>query len=342
VDEEMNTRQLGNSTLYLSEVGLGAWAIGGESARFGWGPQDDQDSIAAIHRALELGVNWIDTAAIYGFGHSETVVGQALKGRRHEVILATKCSQVWDETMTVTQSLARESIRRECEASLKRLQTDVIDLYQIHWPNDSEHLEEGWEEIGRLIDDGKVRYGGVSNFHFDMTFMQRAQKVRAISSLQAPYSILRRYPEGEPFAYCREHRIGLLAYSPMQAGLLTGKFDKRRIAATDWRNAAKEYADTNLLINLAFVEQLRPIAAKYGKTVAQLAIAWTLRRPEMTSAIVGARRPSQIEETVGGAGWTIEPDDLQQMDRLCRERLDKVKAAGGYVHPNEQQIRVNP
>ncbi len=336
----MNTRQLGNSTLYLSEVGLGAWAIGGEGTRFGWGPQDDQDSVAAIHRALDLGVNWIDTAAVYGLGHSEDVVGRALAGRRHQVIIATKCSQVWDASGTVTHNLTRASIRRECEASLQRLRTDVIDLYQIHWPNDQEHLKEGWEEIGRLIDEGKVRYGGVSNFHFDMTNMQRAQKIRPISSLQAPYSIMRRYPEGEPFAYCREHRIGFLAYSPMQAGLLTGKFDKRRIAPTDWRNSAKEYSDTNLPINLEFVNQLHPIAEKYEKTVAQLAIAWTLRRPEMTSAIVGVRRPSQIEETVGGAGWAINPEDLKEMDRLCAERLEKVKAAGGYVHPNEENLKL--
>ena len=331
----MNTRQLGNTTLYLSEVGLGAWAIGGESSRFGWGPQDDRDSIAAIHRALELGVNWIDTAAIYGFGHSETVVGQALKGRRHEVIVATKCSQVWDENGEVTQNLSRASVRRECTESLKRLQTDVIDLYQIHWPNDNERIEEGWEEIGRLVADGLVRYGGVSNFHYDMTNMHRAQKVRPISSLQSAYSIMRRYPEGETFSYCREHHIGFLAYSPMQAGLLTGKFDKRKIAPTDWRNHAKEHSEINLPLNLDFVERLRVIARKYDKTVAQLAIAWVLRRPEVTSAIVGTRKPAQIEETVGGAGWSIDPEDLTTIDRLCEERIDKVKAASGYIHPNE-------
>lgn len=337
----MNTRQLGNTELHLTEIGLGAWAIGGPGGNFSWGPQDDQDSIAAIHRALELGVNWVDTAAIYGFGHSEEVVGQAIKGRRKDVIIATKCSQVWDSNRVVTQNLSRQSVRAECEASLRRLQTDVIDLYQIHWPNDNERIEEGWEEIGRLIEDGKVRFGGVSNFHYDMNNMRRAQKVRPISSLQSAYSILRRYPEGETFAYCREHHIGFLAYSPMQAGLLTGKFDKSRIAATDWRNTAKEYSDINLPINLEFIEQLRAIAAGYDKTVAQLAIAWVLRRPEMTSAIVGARRPSQIEETVGGSGWKLDKEDLKTIDRLCKERLTKVKAADGYVHPNEQAIPVS-
>jgi aryl-alcohol dehydrogenase-like predicted oxidoreductase len=334
----MNTRRLGNSDLHLTEIGLGAWAIGGEGGNFSWGPQDDKDSIAAIHRALELGVNWIDTAAIYGFGHSEEVVGKAIRGRRKDVIIATKCSQVWDENRVVTPNLSRASVRRECEASLRRLQIEVIDLYQIHWPNDNERIEEGWEEIGRLIEDGKVRYSGVSNFHYDMNNLRRAQAVRSVTSLQSAYSIMRRYPEGETFDFCGQHHIGFLAYSPMQAGLLTGKFDKKKIAPGDWRNQAKEYSDTNLPINFWFIDQLRLIATKYHKTVAQLAIAWVLRRPEMTSAIVGARRPSQIEETVGGTGWKIDQADLDTIDRLCDERLEKVKAARGYVHPNEQPV----
>ncbi len=333
----MNTRKLGDSDLHLSEIGLGTWAIGGEGGNFSWGPQDDKDSTAAILRALELGVNWIDTAAIYGFGHSEEVVGKAVKGRK-DLIIATKCSQAWDENRVVTPNLSRQSVRKECEASLRRLGIDVIDLYQIHWPADNERIEEGWEEIGRLIRDGKVRYGGVSNFHYDMNNMRRTQAVRPITSLQSAYSILRRYPEGETFDYGREHHIGFLPYSPMQAGLLTGKFDKKKIAAADWRNQAKEFSEANIPINYWFVDQLRPIAAKYGKTVAQLALAWVLRRPEVTSAIVGARRPSQIEETVGGSGWTINQEDLDTIDRLCDERLDKVKAAGGYVHPQEHPV----
>jgi len=331
----MKTRQLGNSDLHLSEVGFGAWAVGGGGYEFGWGKQDDQESIAAIRRALELGINWIDTAAIYGLGHSEDVVAKAIEGRRKDVIIATKCSQVWDEKGTVTQNLSRASVMRECEASLRRLKTNVIDLYQIHWPGDNERLEEGWKAIGELIQVGKVRYGGVSNFHYDMNNMRRAQAVRPITSLQSAYSMMRRYPEHETFAYLREHHIGFLAYSPMQAGLLTGKFDMSRVAPDDWRRKAREFQEPNLFINLDVIARLKPIAEKYGKTTAQLSVAWVLRRPEVTSAICGARRPSQIEETAGGAGWTIDDEDLKAIDRLMDERRKRVESAGGYWHPNE-------
>jgi aryl-alcohol dehydrogenase-like predicted oxidoreductase len=329
----MNTRQLGNSDLHLSEVGFGAWAVGGGGYAFGWGAQDDNESIAAIHRALELGVNWIDTAPVYGLGHSEEVVGKAIKGKK--VIIATKCSQVWDEHCNITNSLRAESVKRECEASLKRLQIECIDLYQIHWPGDSEHIEEGWRAIGDLISAGKIRYAGVSNFQYDMSHMHRTQAVRPIASLQGAYSMLRRYPEAAPFDYLRENNIGFLAYSPMQAGILTGKFHLARVAKDDWRRNTHEYKEPNLSINHDFVEALRPIAGKYDKTVAQLVIAWVLRRPEVTSAIVGARRPSQIEETVGGAGWKIAPEDLNHIDELLAERRRRVVATGGYLSPNE-------
>ena len=331
----MQTRLLSNTSLHLSEIGFGAWAVGGGGYAFGWGPQDDRDSIAAIHRALDLGVNWIDTAPVYGLGHSEEVVGQAIKGKRDKVIIATKCSLVWDDTRETRSDLSAASIKRECAASLQRLGIETIDLYQIHWPSDSERIEEGWCAIGDLIAEGKIRYASVSNFHYDMTYMRRTQTIRPMVSLQAAYSMLRRYPEGEPFAYLREHRIGFLAYSPMQAGLLTGRFDLSKVASDDWRRKTKEYQEPNLSINLAFVEKLRVIAQRYDKTVAQLALAWVLRHPEVTSAIVGARRPAQIEETVGGAGWKISASDLQEIDKLLADRQQQVLARGGYVHPSE-------
>ncbi|HEY3294064.1 MAG TPA: aldo/keto reductase [bacterium] len=331
----MQTRKLGNTGLDLTEIGVGAWAMGGQGTAFSWGEQDDRDSIAAIHRALELGINWIDTAAIYGLGHSEEVVGKAIAGRRKDVIIATKCSQVWNEQREVSQSLKAESVKRECEQSLKRLKIDAIDLYQIHWPADEEHLEEGWKAIGDLIAEGKVRYGGVSNFHYDMNHMYRAEKVRHISSLQSAYSLMRRLVEKEALPYGAGHHIGFLAYSPMQAGLLTGKFDPQRMAEDDWRQRSKEHTPPNVAINLDFIEGLRVIAGQYNKTVAQLAIAWVLRRPEVTSAIVGARRPSQIEETAGGSGWKLSQTHLDKIDDLLAERLERVRAAGGYVHPKE-------
>ncbi|RPH93081.1 aldo/keto reductase [candidate division KSB1 bacterium] len=331
----MQTRQLGNTDLHLSEIGFGAWAVGGGGYAFGWGEQDDRESIAAIHCALELGINWIDTAPVYGLGHSEEVVGKAIAGRRNEVIIATKCSLVWDENRNIGNSLRAESVKRECEESLKRLKIDTIDLYQIHWPSDSEHIEEGWRAIGDLISEGKIRYAGVSNFQYEMRHMHNTQAIRPMASLQGAYSMLRRYPEGEPFDYLREQKIGFLAYSPMQAGILTGRFSMSRVAQDDWRRNTPEYKEPNLSINLALVEALRPIAAKYGKTVAQLALAWVLRRPEVTSAIVGARRPSQIEETASGAGWNISHEDLGEIDELLEERKERVIASNGYLSPKE-------
>ena len=324
----MNTRQLGNSDLHLTEVGFGAWAIGGDW-KFGWGDQSADEAIAAIRRGLELGINWIDTAAVYGLGRSEELVAKAVAGMRDKVIIATKCSLVWDDQGNVGDSLTRASIRREAEASLRRLGTDYIDLYQIHWPNDDPHIEEGWEEIGRLIEEGKVRHGGVSNFL--ISHLDRAEAIHPIASLQPPYSMVRRYIEEAEMAWCTEHGTGIVAYSPMQSGLLTGSFDMKRVQATDFRQRAAEYQEPNLAVNLEFVEQLRPIAAKYDKTVAQLAIAWVLRRPEITSAIVGARRPSQIEETVGGAGWSIDEADLATLEDLMAERIRKLRAANGHV-----------
>ena len=357
----MQTRKLGWTDLHLTEIGFGAWAIGGGDWRFGWGPQDDDDSIAAIRRALELGVNWIDTAAIYGLGHSEEVVARAIAGRRDEVIIATKCSQIWNEKRETSHSVKRESILTECEASLKRLKTDRIDLYQIHWAEAGDPIEEGWEAMSKLVEQGKVRYGGVSNYapaDMDRCHVGRAAEpdvggrisasvavgqvskpvsggrisasVR-IASLQPPYSMLRRGVESLQFPYCDQHEIGVVAYSPMQAGLLTGRFDISKVAENDWRKKSPEFNEPNLAINLAFVEKLREIANEYGKTVAQLALAWTLRLPVVTAAIAGARNPKQIEETVGGAGGLVSDEDLAKIDELLKWRLDEVQRVGGFV-----------
>ena len=327
----MKTNKLGNSDLHLSEIGFGAWAIGSGGWKFGWGPQDDQQSIAAIHKAFDLGINWIDTAAIYGLGHSEEVVAKAIQGRRSEVIIATKCSAVWNDQNVVSSSLQSESVIQECEDSLKRMKIDCIDLYQIHSPGDDEHIEEGWEAINQLVKDGKVRYGGVSNF--ELSHFERAQNLHAITSSQPPYSILRRKGEQDgKFDFCNMHNIGILAYSPMQAGLLSGTFDITKISENDWRRGAKEYQEPNLSINLSFVEKLREIVQKYGKSVAQLAIAWVLQNELITSAIVGVRSPEQITETAKGAGWKIEQTHLDQIDELLSNRMAELKKENAYIH----------
>lgn len=327
----MQTRKLGFTDLHLTEVGFGAWALGGDGWAFGWGPQDDAESIAAIHKALELGVNWIDTAAIYGLGHSEEMVARAVEGIRDEVIIATKCSLVWNKEREISSCLKANSVIKECEDSLLRLNTDRIDLYQIHWPNDDKNIEAGgWDAIGQLIKDGKIRYGGVSNFR--VSHLERAQAIHPIASLQPPYSMLRRSVELEgEFDFCQENNIGIVAYSPMQCGLLTDTFDIKRVADTDWRRGSGEFKSPNLEININYANDLKKIARKYDKTVAQLAVAWVLRLDVVTSAIVGARRPSQIEETVGGAGWKIENEDLEKIEELLEDRDGKIKKQDGYL-----------
>lgn len=318
----MQTRQLGYSDLHLTTVGLGAWAIGGGGWTYGWGPQDDADSIAAIRRALGLGINWVDTAAVYGGGHSEEVVGQALAGRRDGVIVATKCGRILESlTDQPYGRLKTDSVRREAEASLRRLKTEVIDLYQIHWPDPDEELEEGWGAIADLIREGKVRYGGVSNF--SVVQLQRIQPIHPVASVQPPYSMLRRGVEEELLAYCAANNIGVIVYSPMQAGLLTGKMTRERIAnmpADDWRARNELFQEPQLSVNLELVEALRPIAARQGQTVAQLAIAWVLRRPEVTAAIVGARNPAQIEETAPAGDWQLSAEELAEIDALLAKR----------------------
>ncbi len=309
----MNQRKLGKNGPMLTEIGLGAWAIGGPW-EWGWGRQDDRESIETIRKALDLGINWIDTAAAYGLGHSEEVVGNAVKGRRDEIFVATKCGLVWNEKGYVSRISRPESIMKEAEASLQRLKTDRIDLLQIHWPDTNVPVEESWETMVRLKEQGKVRYIGVSNY--DSSLLEQCETVEHVNSLQPPYSLLDRNAESELLPWCREHGTGVVAYSPMRSGLLTGKFDKSRLAEDDWRRKDRAFKEPHLSKNLAFVDELKPIAEKYGKTVAQLAIAWVLANPAVTSAIVGARRPWQVEEIVGGAGWNIEQDDMNLIEKL--------------------------
>lgn len=317
----MQTRQLGTTDLHLTTIGLGTWAIGGGDWAYGWGPQDDADSIAAIQRALDLGINWIDTAAAYGLGHAEEIVGRAIKGRRDKIIIATKCGLVWDEGSTnVYGRLKAASVRKEAEASLRRLKVEVIDLYQIHWPNPKNDIEEAWGVIADLVKEGKVRYGGVSNFN--VAQIKRVQAIHPVASLQPPYSMIERGVEKELLPYCAQHNIGVIGYSPLQTGILTDRFTRERVsqlAENDWRKTDKHFLEPELSANLNLVEGLRRIAQRHGRTIAQLAIAWVLRRPEVTAAIVGARRPAQIEETAAAADWRLSQEDIAGIEKLLVE-----------------------
>jgi len=323
----MKTQKLGWTGMHLSTVGLGTWALGGGGWRFGWGPQDDRESIAAIARAVEMGVNWIDTAAIYGLGHSELIVGRALKELPERPFIATKCSRVWDDQGNISGNLKRESIRQEAENSLKRLDVDVIDLYQIHWPAPEEDIEEAWETIADLVREGKIRYAGVSNFNRDQ--IERIKSIHPVASLQPPYSILKRDVENELLGYCAENNIGVIVYSPMQKGLLTGTITRERITSMpddDHRRADSMFNEPELSINLRFIDSLRRIAEKDGKSLSQLAIAWVLRRPEVTAAIVGARRPSQIEETAPAGDWELSEADSESIEALLTQREQELTA----------------
>lgn len=316
----MRKRQLGQSDLNLTTVGFGAWALGGGDWAFGWGPQDDESSVQAILRALELGVNWIDTAAIYGLGHSEEVVARALAQYGGEVIVATKCSLCWRGNGAIYSSLKSHSIRQEVEQSLRRLNREAIDLYQIHWPMPDEQIEEGWGTLADLIQEGKIRYAGVSNFNVDQ--LRRAQAIHPITSLQPPYSMIDRKVEEEVLPFCNQHGIGVVAYSPLQCGLLTGAFSAQRLAEldpSDWRRNNECFKDPVFPKTLELVERLRPLAEGAGHTTARLAVAWVLRRAEVTAAIVGARHPSQIEETAPAGDWELSPGELEEVDRIMTE-----------------------
>jgi len=324
---DMKTKRLGNSDLSITPVGFGAWAIGGSGWEFGWGEQDDKASVAAIHRALELGVNWIDTAAVYGMGHSEEVVAFALRtwpGPRPYVF--TKCGLRWDEQGYVHRNLKADSIRRECEDSLRRLNVDVIDLYQIHWPTDD--LEEGLGAITRLQKEGKVRWIGVSNFNVDE--MRRARAVAPITSLQPPYSLVRREVEPEILPYCRSNGLGVIVYSPMSSGLLTGAMTRERAAslpASDWRSRDVEFYEPRLSKNLALVERLREVGERVQRPPGQVAIAWALRNPAVTGAIVGARNAKQVEGNVDAATLRLTDKEIAEIEGRSIREPELVTAA---------------
>jgi aryl-alcohol dehydrogenase-like predicted oxidoreductase len=324
---DMKTKRLGNSDLAITPIGFGAWAIGGSGWEFGWGDQDDKSSIAAIHRALELGVNWIDTAAVYGMGHSEEVVASALKtwsGPRPYVF--TKCGLRWDEQGYVHNNLKPKSIRRECEDSLRRLNVDVIDLYQIHWP--TEGLEEGWSEMARLQKEGKVRWIGVSNFDVDQ--LQHAEKIAPVTSLQPPYSLIRREIESDVLPYCYSNAIGVIVYSPMASGLLTGAMTRERVAKlpdSDWRGRDPEFREPKLSQNLGLVERLREVGEKYHRPPGQVAVAWALRNPAVTAAIVGARNAQQVEKNVGAAELRLTDEDVVEIESGKLQEPEPVMAA---------------
>ena len=289
-------RTLGNSDLALTPIGFGAWAIGGGNWEFAWGAQDDSQSIAAIHRALDLGVNWIDTAAIYGLGHSEEVVARALKSSSHKPYVFTKCSMRWHPDRTLYRSLTAASVAEELEGSLRRLGVDTIDLYQIHWPNPETEIEEGWEALARLREQGKIRWVGVSNFTVEQ--IKRVQAIAPVTSLQPPYSMLRPAVEAELLPFAQAHGIGVINYSPMVSGLLTGKMTAERVAAfpaDDWRRRAVEFKEPRLSRNLRLVELLREIGAAYSVSPGVVAVAWTLHNPAITAAIVGGRSAEQVD-----------------------------------------------
>src|SRR6266849_7670896 len=316
----MEARRLGNSDLKITLVGFGAWAIGGSGWEFAWGPQDDADSVAAIHRALELGVNWIDTAAAYGTGHSEEVVARALRDwRGSRPYVFTKCVLRWDEKGKISKVFSPDSIRHECEDSLRRLQTETIDLYQIHWPPDDNGpaLEESWQTLATLQKEGKVRWIGVSNFNVEQ--MRRAEKIAPITSLQPPYSMIRRSVEKEILAHCQQQGIGVIVYAPMASGLLTGAMTRERAAALpadDFRSRNPEFKDPKLSKNLELVERLRKVGARHGRGPGEVAIAWVLRHPAITGTIVGARNAKQ-------AGGVMRAGDL----KLTAEEITEIEGA---------------
>ncbi len=324
----MEKRRLGNSDLAITPLGIGAWAMGGGGWAFAWGPQDDQESVAAIHAALDRGLNWIDTAAVYGLGHSEEVVARSLEGRSNRPYVFTKCERIWNEKGEIAKSLKRDSIRREVEASLRRLRVDVIDLYQIHWPEPDEQVEEGWSAMAELKQEGKVRWIGVSNF--SAAQLKRAQAIAPVTSLQPPYSLISPEIEAEVLPYTAEHNIGVIAYSPMKSGLLSGRMTRDRVAqmpADDFRRRAIAFQEPNLTRNLALQEKLGEVGQRHGRSAGEAAIAWVLRHPAVTAAIVGMRSAGQVDGVIGAAEWRLTPDEVAEIERYRTEAVQTVSAS---------------
>ncbi len=327
----MRYQKLGYTELSLSVMGLGAWAFGGEKWSYGWAGQEDEDSISAIHHALDLGINWIDTAAAYGYGHAEEVVGKALEGKRDKAFIATKgglktAADGWNFECV----LKAGSLKKEAENSLRRLKVDVIDLYQIHKPFPDEDIEEGWGVVADLIKEGKVRYGGVSIFNIEQ--IKRCQAIHPVASYQPPYSMLVRGVEDELLSFCAANNIGVITYSPMRSGLLSGKLTRERLQKMekeDWRtHADPEFQGKRLEINLTLVDGLKPVAERMGCSLSQLAIAWVLRRMEVTGAIVGARRPSQLDETIHASDIHLSQQNEKEIAGLLAERDRALTKAG--------------
>jgi len=312
----LTTKRLGNSDLSITSIGFGSWAVGGPW-QFGWSAQDDNDSVSAIHRALEMGVNWIDTAAIYGLGHSEEVVAKALAAwPEQRPYVFTKCGMIWDKDGKVDYSLKADSIRRECENSLRRLKIEAIDLYQVHWPaDDLAETEEGWTELAKLQKEGKVRWIGASNFSAEE--LRRAQAIAPVTSLQPPYSLIKRDIEKEVLPLCQRENIGVIVYSPMASGLLTGAMTRDRatnLPEDDWRKRNAEFQEPKLSQNLQLVERLRKIGARHDRTPGQVAIAWTLRHPAVTGAIVGARNAKQVDEIMAAPDFRLSDAEFAETE----------------------------
>lgn len=306
--------------------------MGGSGWKFSWGEQDDADSSAAIRAALDAGLNWIDTAAVYGLGHSEEVVGKTLKSVKSKPYIFTKCERRWDEKREIYPSLKAAPIRKECENSLRRLQVDVIDLYQVHWPEPDQDIEEGWTEMARLKEEGKVRWIGVSNFNVEQ--MKRAMRIAPITSLQPPYSLLARKTESEILPFAKANGIGVIVYSPMRAGLLTGKMTKERalkLPAGDWRSRDQDFKEPKLSRNLQLVEVLREIGDSHGKAPGEVALAWVLANPAVTGAIVGLRRADQIHGTLGALNFRLSQDELSRIEAFFETDVTEPRASATGV-----------
>lgn len=311
----MKKRRFGNTGMNITPIGFGSWAIGGAGWSHGWGPQDDNRAVEAVERAVELGINWIDTAAVYGLGHSEELIGKVLAGLKSKPLVFTKCSLVWNDNRRIGNSLKADSIRRECEASLRRLNVDAIDLYQVHWPHPEHDIEEGWRTMAELKEEGLVRHIGVSNFNVEQ--MQRAHAIAPVESLQPPYSMLRRAIETDILPFCLEQNIGVIVYSPMLSGMLSGAMTRERalnFPPDDWRRNNKEFQEPRLSYNLELVELLKKTGKKHGLSAGEVAVAWTLRHLAVTAAIVGGRSAEQVEGTIGAAEMTFAQEEAREIE----------------------------